>query len=62
MIRPTGGRALLLLQREGWIKLKPDVPSTKVTPQDVVENTKNLKIIELEAAQLPGLSTIQMLL
>lgn len=49
----NGGRALLLLQREGWIKLKPDVPSTKVTPQDVVENTKNLKIIELEAAQLP---------
>lgn len=49
----NGGRALLLLQREGWIKLKPDVPATKVTPQDIAENTKNLKIIELEAAQLP---------
>lgn len=49
----NGGRALLLLQKEGLIKLKDGVDVTKATPQDIVENKLNLNLIELEAAQLP---------
>jgi D-methionine transport system substrate-binding protein len=50
---PTnGGRALLLLADKGVIKLKPDA-GLKATPLDVVDNPKKLKIIELDAAQLP---------
>lgn len=48
----NGGRALLLLQKAGLLKLKPNVGLVpKVT--DIAENPKNLKILELEAPQLP---------
>ena len=50
---PTnGGRALLLLEKAGLLKLKEGV-GEKATPQDIVENSKNLQIQELEAAQVP---------
>ncbi len=50
---PTnGGRALLLLQDKGLIKLK-DGAGLKATPLDVVSNPKKLKFVELDAAQLP---------
>jgi D-methionine transport system substrate-binding protein len=49
----NGGRALLLLQQGGLLKLKDGVDPTKATVQDVAENPKNLQIIELEAPQLP---------
>jgi D-methionine transport system substrate-binding protein len=50
---PTnGGRALLVLQDQGLIKLNPKA-GLKATPLDVVENPKKLKFVELEAAQLP---------
>lgn len=50
---PTnGGRALLLLQDKGLIKLRPEA-GLKATPIDVVENKKKLRFIELDAAQLP---------
>jgi len=50
---PTnGGRALLLLQAQGQIKLKPNA-GLKATPLDIVENPKRLRLIELDAAQLP---------
>jgi len=50
---PTnGGRALLVLQDQGLIKLKAGA-GLKATPLDIVENPKKLKFIELEAAQLP---------
>lgn len=50
---PTnGGRVLLLLQHEGLIKLRPDA-GLKATPVDVVDNPKKLRLIELDAAQLP---------
>lgn len=50
---PTnGGRALLVLQSAGLLKLKDGVSIT-ATPQDIVSNPKNIKISELEAAQLP---------
>jgi len=50
---PTnGGRALLLLQTKGLIKLKPEA-GLKATPLDVIDNPKKLKLLELDAAQLP---------
>jgi D-methionine transport system substrate-binding protein len=50
---PTnGGRALLLLQTQGLIKLKAGV-GLKATPLDIAENPRKLRFIELDAAQLP---------
>ena len=50
---PTNlGRSLLLLQKVGLIKLKDGV-GLQPTVLDVVENPKNLKLVELEAPQLP---------
>ncbi|HBM76032.1 MAG TPA: methionine ABC transporter substrate-binding protein [Clostridiaceae bacterium] len=46
------GRALLLLQKQGLIKLKDESGLTQ-TPKDITENPKNLKFSELEAPQLP---------
>ncbi|WP_434639745.1 MetQ/NlpA family ABC transporter substrate-binding protein [Thermoanaerobacterium thermosaccharolyticum] len=46
------GRALLLLQKEGLIKLKDSNGLTQ-TPRDIIDNPKHLKIVELEAPQLP---------
>jgi D-methionine transport system substrate-binding protein len=50
---PTnGGRSLLLLQKAGLITLKPGVGLT-ATPFDVAENKRNIKIVEVDAAQTP---------
>jgi D-methionine transport system substrate-binding protein len=50
---PTnGGRALLVLASKGLIKFKPDA-GLKVTPNDIVENPKDIQFSELDAAQLP---------
>ncbi|MEF9943879.1 MAG: MetQ/NlpA family ABC transporter substrate-binding protein [Burkholderiaceae bacterium] len=49
---PTnGGRALLLLQAQGVIKLKADA-GLKATPLDIADNPKKIKLVELDAAQL----------
>lgn len=50
---PTnGGRSLLLLQKNGLVKLKEGIGLLpKVT--DIVDNPKQLKIVEIEAPQLP---------
>ncbi len=49
---PTnGGRVLLLLQAQGLIKLKPEA-GLKATPLDVTQNSKKLRFVELDAAQL----------
>ncbi|WP_143319292.1 MetQ/NlpA family ABC transporter substrate-binding protein [Clostridium sp. HBUAS56010] len=45
-------RALLLLADNGLIELKEGV-ELDATKNDIVENEKNFKIIEVEAAQLP---------
>ncbi|MDI9493825.1 MAG: MetQ/NlpA family ABC transporter substrate-binding protein [Bacillota bacterium] len=45
-------RALLLLEYLGLIKLRENV-GLEATVNDIVENPKNLKIVEIEAAQLP---------
>ena len=50
---PTnGGRSLLLLEKYKLIKLKPGIG---LLPKviDIAENPRNLKILELEAPQLP---------
>lgn len=50
---PTnGGRALALLEKQGLIKLKPGL-GHKAATVDIVENPKNVKIRELDAAQIP---------
>lgn len=49
----NGGRALQLLAKQGWIELKPDVPATKVTKADITKYVKKIKIVEIEAPQLP---------
>lgn len=51
----NGNRALLLLQKAGLIKLKAGVGQNGVnaTPLDVVENPRKLRLVELDAAQLP---------
>jgi D-methionine transport system substrate-binding protein len=46
------GRALLLLQKAGLIRLNPDVGYTgRIT--DIAENPRGFRILELEAPQLP---------
>ena len=48
----NGGRALLLLQKAGVIKLK-DGAGITATVKDIAENPKGIKVRELEAATLP---------
>ncbi|MEA4941257.1 MAG: MetQ/NlpA family ABC transporter substrate-binding protein [Oscillibacter sp.] len=47
------GRALLLLEAQGLIKLK-DSTNLESTPNDIAENPKNLTFKELEAAMIPN--------
>lgn len=50
---PTNaGRALMLLEKQGLIKLKPGT-GLKATAADIAENPKSFKIKELDAAQVP---------
>lgn len=48
----NGGRALLLLESHGIIKLS-DEAGVEATEKDIVENNKNIKFTALEAAFLP---------
>ncbi len=51
---PTNeGRALLLLQANGYIKLDPNAGVT-ATKKDVVENPLNIEFYEVEAAMVPN--------
>lgn len=50
---PTNeGRALILLETKGYIKLKADA-GLEATDKDIVENPKNLVFKPIDAAQLP---------
>ena len=50
----NGNRSLLLLQSAGLITLKPDaVKNNTATPLDMVSNPKKIKLVALDAAQLP---------
>ena len=58
---PTNeGRALLLLQSAGLIKLS-DKAGLEATPADIVENAKGLKFKEIEAAKDLGAGSILIL-
>lgn len=49
----NGGRALLLLQDAGLIKLKEESSTGLETIKDIIENPKKIEIIQLVANQLP---------
>lgn len=50
---PTnGGRVLLLLEDNGIIDLTDGI-GTKASVADIIDNPKNLQIVEIDAAQLP---------
>ncbi|HEY0294675.1 MAG TPA: MetQ/NlpA family ABC transporter substrate-binding protein [Bordetella sp.] len=50
----NGNRALLVLQAYKLITLKPEaVQNNTATPLDIVANPRKLKIVQLDAAQLP---------
>lgn len=46
-------RTLILLEKAGLIKIDPNVDPTKASEKDVKENPKNLKLVPIEAGQLP---------
>ena len=48
----NGGRALVMLERAGLLKLKPGL-DYKATELDITDNPKRLKIVEVVAQQLP---------
>jgi D-methionine transport system substrate-binding protein len=46
-------RAIILLQQLGWVTLKPGVDPVKSSERDIAGNPHKLKLLPLEAAQLP---------
>jgi D-methionine transport system substrate-binding protein len=51
---PTNqSRALVLLDQLGWIKLKANTDPLRASERDVAANIKKIKLVPLEAAQLP---------
>lgn len=46
-------RALVMLNELGWIKLGDNVDPLKAAVTDIAENTKQIKLVEMEAANLP---------
>ena len=51
---PTNqARALVLLDQLGWIKLRDKYDPVRASEKDIAANIKKIKLIPLEAAQLP---------
>jgi len=51
---PTNqARALVLLDQLGWIKLRANIDPLRASEKDVAANPKRIKLLALEAAQLP---------
>ncbi|MDN4059699.1 MetQ/NlpA family ABC transporter substrate-binding protein [Massilia sp. YIM B02769] len=51
---PTNqARALVMLDQIGWVKLKPGIDPIKASEKDIAQNLKGIKLLPLEAAQLP---------
>jgi D-methionine transport system substrate-binding protein len=51
---PTNAaRALIILQDIGWIKLQDGIDPIRVSEKDVAVNLKKIKLVPIEAAQLP---------
>lgn len=49
----NAARALLLLQKAGWITLDDSLEPLQTTTSDIIENPHDLKIIEMDSAQIP---------
>ncbi len=47
-------RAYVLLQKIGWITLDSSVDFSAVTQDDIVENPKNLKFVEMKSLTIPA--------
>lgn len=50
-------RALVMLNDLGWIKLKAGINPLTASQHDIAANPKNIKLLPLEAAQLPRART-----
>lgn len=51
---PTNqARALVMLEQMGWIQLRPNTDPVKASERDVARNIRGIKLLPLEAAQLP---------
>jgi D-methionine transport system substrate-binding protein len=51
---PTNAaRALVVLEQIGWVKLREGYDPIRASEKDVASNPKKLKLVPLEAAQLP---------
>lgn len=51
---PTNlARALVVLQQLKWITVKPNTDPITVSEKDIADNIKHIKLVPLEAAQLP---------
>ncbi|MEW7850991.1 MetQ/NlpA family ABC transporter substrate-binding protein [Massilia aurea] len=51
---PTNqARALVMLDQLGWIKLRPGFDPIRASERDVAANLKGIRLLPLEAAQLP---------
>jgi D-methionine transport system substrate-binding protein len=51
---PTNqARALVVLEQLGWIRLRPGVDPVRASERDVAQNLKKVRLVPLEAAQLP---------
>jgi D-methionine transport system substrate-binding protein len=51
---PTNqARALVMLDQLGWIKLRPGIDPIRASERDVAANLKGIRLLPLEAAQLP---------
>jgi len=51
---PTNAaRALVVLQELGWVKLRDGTDPIKASEKDVAVNLKKIKLVPIEAAQLP---------
>ncbi len=51
---PTNqARALVLLDQLGWIKLRDKFDPVRASEKDIAANPKKIKLVPLEAAQLP---------
>ncbi|WP_239618984.1 MetQ/NlpA family ABC transporter substrate-binding protein [Cohnella mopanensis] len=46
-------RALVLLEQQGFIKLKEGITTYEATPKEIVDNPKKLKFVEADSATLP---------
>ena len=51
---PTNqARALVMLEKLGWLTLKADIDPIRVSEKDVATNPRKLVLVPLDAAQLP---------